>query len=1089
MSIHGTAKKTKERRVSYKSIVKSPTVSIRQIVPLLLLTGAMLVGLGWYTYRSYERFIIAESQKFRITKLSGVITHLNEVLTMSARMAAATGDLQWQQRYQGFEPRLNTAIKEAIALAPKSFMAESMARTDAANIKLVTMEHKSFDLVRQGKRKASSELLYSQDYEEQKHIYSQGVTQFMRSAQKHIKERLAAYRRMALGAIAFICFIVPLSLFAWFAVLQMHRDIVRRKQIGEILDRKQKNLEAIFDAAPVGMLLLDENMIIKRANDVLKQMVRKEYSQIINHRYGQALGCINISYGDKDCGRSADCEGCPLRSVIESVLHSEEPVHQVEFQPVLKVDTREIMPWLSVSVEPVMIEGHKHMVVALDDITERKNAENVVKESELKFKTIFENAGGAIFIADLKTGKILECNSLAEKLLGRSRAEIIGMHQSKLHPEEEERKYKEKFAAHIRKGHLVDYEGEVQHADGSRIPVWIAAQTMEVGNKDQIIELFVDITEGKKAEEALKQANEQLIAAAERSNKLAQEATAADVAKGQFLANMSHEIRTPMNAIIGFSGVLADENLTKEQKHHVDTIQESAQSLLHLIDDILNISKMDVGKFSIEITDCLLGQMFAVVNSMMRPQAIERGLRFDILQCGPLPAKIHTDPVRLRQCLVNLITNAIKFTERGHVYVNVFLEQPGDKAQAKAGESEEKMSEWYICFDVEDTGIGIPADKQEKIFESFTQADGSTTRSYGGTGLGLAITKRLAHLLGGEVSLTSELGKGSVFSLKIPVGVDIKSEPMFDKYKLINELDSKLEPYEYLEQYKFAGRVLVAEDTKTSQELLKMLLKRLGLEVTIAEDGREAVDKALSHPFDLILMDIQMPHLNGYEATKILRSNGLKTAIVAVTAYAMKGDDEKCIAAGCSDYVAKPIDSKILLQVIRKYLPCVSDEMSKNIDAVRSQVDKLNELCSEQIPLGAQSAESVSRQSSEIVINWGELINRVDDEELIYEIMSVFVTDNRKQLSVLAAAVKKADEKDVKLHAHSLKGSAANVGAERLSEMAYSLEQMASEGDLSGAEGLLQKIRTEFEKVGSFVSQPNWIELAKQQQNQQIKQV
>jgi signal transduction histidine kinase/CBS domain-containing protein len=373
----------------------------------------------------------------------------------------------------------------------------------------------------------------------------------------------------------------------------------------------------------------------------------------------------------------------------------------------------------------------------------------------------------------------------------------------------------------------------------------------EEGNVTQVIEYCFDITARKRAEQKLE-------ASVEEAEHLAREAMVANAAKSEFLANMSHEIRTPMNAIIGFGEVLAEEKLTDQQKHHLDIIQASAENLLHLVNDILDFSKIEAGKLNIEITDCSLEELLALIESLMQPKVMEKGLAFEVLQCSRLPVQIRTDSVRLRQCLINLINNAVKFTEKGHVHVDVSLQQAQDKP--------------YIRFDVEDTGIGIPAEKQEEMFESFIQADGGTTRKYGGTGLGLAITKQLAHLLGGELSLTSEVGKGSVFSLTIPAGVDVKSQPLFNKYDSVSKLSR--EP-DASEQVKFSGRVLIAEDSISSQMLIKLLLEKMGLQVTTAQDGKEAVSKALSQPFDLIFMDIQMPNMNGYDATKALRKKAV----------------------------------------------------------------------------------------------------------------------------------------------------------------------------------------------------------------------
>jgi signal transduction histidine kinase/DNA-binding response OmpR family regulator len=429
-----------------------------------------------------------------------------------------------------------------------------------------------------------------------------------------------------------------------------------------------------------------------------------------------------------------------------------------------------------------------------------------------------------------------------------------------------------------------------------------------------------DITERKHAEMELKKAKEQtekskneieqinlrLETSAEQANVMARQAVVADHAKSQFLANMSHEIRTPMNAIIGFCEVLAEESLTEEQSSYVEIIRDSGENLLKLINDILDFSKIEAGKLETEMAECSLKKVMAVVESLMRPEAAKKSLKFEILQCGQLPEIIETDRVRLCQCLLNLISNAIKFTEEGHIYVNVSLQQDN--------------SESFICFEVEDTGIGISTEKQDTIFEGFMQADDTTTRKFGGTGLGLAITKQLAKLLGGKVTMASQAGKGSVFTLTIAAGVDVTSRPSFDKYDYAGELHEKVEDPEH----QFSGEILVAEDCKNNQALIKLLLERTGLKITIAEDGVQAVEQAKKRSFDIIFMDIQMPNMNGYDATKILRKEGLRTPIIALTAHAIKGDDEKCITAGCDGYLPKPINRTELYDIVSKYLSSVT---------------------------------------------------------------------------------------------------------------------------------------------------------------------
>jgi signal transduction histidine kinase/CheY-like chemotaxis protein len=400
----------------------------------------------------------------------------------------------------------------------------------------------------------------------------------------------------------------------------------------------------------------------------------------------------------------------------------------------------------------------------------------------------------------------------------------------------------------------------------------------------------------------LKLSNRRLEISVERANLLANQATNASKAKSEFLANMSHEIRTPMNAILGFGELLAEEGLSDEQAEYVNVILSSGKGLLQIINDILDFSKIEAGKLKMEIVDCSLEQMLEEVAMLFRPTCAGKGLEFEVLCCDPLPQTLRTDPVRLRQCLVNLLSNAIKFTETGHVYLHVGVETIDAIP--------------YIRFAVEDTGIGIPKDRQAQVFEAFTQADGSTTRKFGGTGLGLTITRQIVELFGGKLSLSSEPGRGSVFTILLPCApVDVVKAP--DAACPPAELPPS-EPDNSAST--LSGHVLVVEDVKANQVLMRVILQKMGLQVTIVENGQQAVDTVATGQYDLILMDMQMPVMNGYDATRAIRSLQITTPIVAMTAYAMRGDEEKCLAAGCDDYLAKPIDRVRMVRKLHKYL-------------------------------------------------------------------------------------------------------------------------------------------------------------------------
>ena len=548
------------------------------------------------------------------------------------------------------------------------------------------------------------------------------------------------------------------------------------------------------------------------------------------------------------------------------------------------------------------------------DVRRRRQAMEALRESEEQYRLLFHEAAEGIVLADAHTGVLLDCNKALANLVGANREELIGQHQRVLHPPDGANTG---FTATF-KQHLADKRGQPLEAQlvtrtGQIKDVEVKASILQIQGREVLQGIFSDISERKRIERQQEQYTIALERQKQAMEKLCGATEAATHAKSEFLANMSHEIRTPMTAILGYADfLLSEEGIERAPPHRreaIRTIKRNGEYLLGLINDILDLSKVESGKMEIRRVRYSPFALLAEVVSLMRVRAAEKSLSLEAEVVGLLPETVLTDPLRLRQVLVNLVSNAIKFTDQGQVRVAARLVCDGGPQR--------------LQFDVSDAGIGMSEEQMAKLFQPFSQVESSASRTFGGTGLGLAISKRLVEALGGTIEVRSTSGKGSTFSVTIDPG------PL-DGIPLVQQTEATVGPASPAAARAASGatelhaRVLLAEDGPDNQRLISFLLKKAGADVTAVENGQLAVEAALAareagQPFDVILMDMQMPVIDGYAATQQLRAQGYTGPIIALTAHAMVEDRQKCLGAGCDDYLSKPIQQSTLLEVVAGY--------------------------------------------------------------------------------------------------------------------------------------------------------------------------
>jgi PAS domain S-box-containing protein len=634
------------------------------------------------------------------------------------------------------------------------------------------------------------------------------------------------------------------------------RDITSTIHAEEALKESEIKYRKLVENSPDAIAIYVEGKIVFVNNECLRLMAAENPSELLGksvlkfvHPDSHALVIERM--------KQTEAEGNVLPLAEEKFVRLNGSVVEVE-------------------VKAMSIRFGNKMAVQLivRDITERKRAEEELKEKKERYRGLSEASFEAIFISE--NGICIEQNQAAEKMFGYTSEEAIGRHGTEWIAAED----REMIMKNMLSGYEEPYEATALKKDGTTFPCLIHGKMMHYKGKNVRVTSLNDITVRKRAENELIKAKEK----AEESDRL----------KSAFLANMSHEIRTPMNSILGFTDLLKTQDLKREeQKEYIQIIQKGGDRLLNIINDIIDISKIESGQMEVTISKTNINDQIEYISSLFRPEV--EGKRIQLITKNSLPGKeaiLRTDREKIFAILTNLVKNAIKFTSEGFIELGY--------------EKKERQLEFFV----KDTGTGIPHKLQEIIFERFRQGNDSLNRNYEGTGLGLSISKAYVELLGGTIRVESEPGKGSVFYFTIPYNSETESKTFSTKGVSADAEERQIKRL----------KILIAEDDEASGILLAQAVKTFSKESLNARSGVEAVEVCRSNPdIDLVLMDIKMPEMDGYEAARQIRQFNKDVIIIAQTAFALTGDKEKALEAGCNDYISKPVNSRLLKELIQKY--------------------------------------------------------------------------------------------------------------------------------------------------------------------------